>query len=65
MNAPYHRDSLCQKQKRGRSRDRHHFKQMKHLVQAKLKLAYINYLQNILALSEGGGDTTVNNSRFV
>ena len=58
------RDSLYQKQKRGRSRDRHHFKQVKHLVQAKIKMAYNNYLENILGLSEGGDDTAEKNSGF-
>ena len=58
------RDSLYQKQKRGRSRDRHHFKQVKHLVQAKIKMAYNNYLENILGLSEGGDDTAERNSGF-
>ena len=50
------RDSLYQKQKRGGSRDRHHFKQVKHHVQAKIKAAYNSYIQNILGLSEGGDD---------
>ena len=50
------RDSLYQKQKRGESRDRHHFKQVKHHVQAKIKAAYNSYIQNILGLSEGGDD---------
>ena len=58
------RDSLYQKQKRGRSRDRHHFKQVKHLVQAKIQMAYNNYLQNILDLSEGGDDTAEKNAGF-
>ena len=55
------RDGLYQKQKRGISRDRHHFKQVKHLVQAKIKMAY---LQNILGLSEGEDDTAEKNSGF-
>ena len=58
------RDSLYQKQKRGRSRDRHHFKQVKHLVQAKIKMAFNNDLENILGLSEGGDDTAEKNSGF-
>ena len=58
------RDSLYQKQKRRRSRDRHHFKQVKHPVQAKIKMAYNNYLENILGLSEGGDDTAERNSGF-
>ena len=59
------RDSLFQKQKRGRSKDRHHFKQVKHLVQSKIRQAYNNYLQNILGLSEEGNDTDEKNSGFV
>ena len=56
------RDSLYQKQKRGGSRDRHHFKQVKHHVQAKIKAAYSSYIQNILGLSEGGDDNIEKNS---
>ena len=43
------RYSLFQKQKKGRSKERHHFKQVKHLVQSKIRQAYNNnyYLQNI------------------
>ena len=37
---------------------------MKHLVQAKIKMAYNNYLENILGLSEGGDDTAERNSGF-
>ena len=59
------RDSLFQKQKKGRSKDRHHFKQVKHLVQSKIRQAYNNYLQNILGLSEEGNDTDEKNSGFV
>ena len=59
------RDSLYQKQKRGRPKDRHHFKQVKHFVQSKIKTAYNNYLQNILGLTEDGSDTTGNDSGFV
>ena len=58
------RDSLYQKQKRGKSKDRHHFKQVKHLVQTKIRLAYNNYLQNILGLNEEGNDTAESNSGF-
>ena len=53
------------KQKRGRPKDRHHFKQVKHLVQSKIKTAYNNNLQNILGLTEDGSDTTGNDSGFV
>ena len=59
------RDSLFQKQKKGRSKDRHHFKQVKHLLQSKIRQAYNNYLQNILGLSEDGNDTDEKNSGFV
>ena len=59
------RDSLYQKQKRGKPKDRHHLKQVKHLVQSKIRLAYNNYLQSILGLSEEGNDTAGNNSGFV
>ena len=38
----------------GGSIDRHRFKQVKHLVQSKIKAAYNNYIQNILSLNEGG-----------
>ena len=57
------RDSLFQKQKNGHSRDRRHFKQVKHLVQTKIKTAYICYLQSILGLSddEGNIDTDSDN----
>ena len=58
------RDSLYQKQKKGKSNDRHHFKQVKHLIQNKIQLAYNNYIQNILGLSEEGSDTADNTSTF-
>ena len=43
----------------------HHFKEVKHHVQAKLKAAYTSYIQNILCLSEGGDDNIVKNSRSI
>ena len=58
------RDSLYQKQKKGKSKDRHHFKQVKHLIQNKIRLAYNNYIQNILGLSEEASDTADNTSTF-
>ena len=53
------RDSLFQKQKKGHPRDRRHFKQVKHLVQSKIRTAYNSYLQSVLGLSgeEGNNDT--------
>ena len=44
------------------SRDRHHLKQVKHLVQAKIKSAYNCYIQNILGLSDGGDENIHKNS---
>ena len=38
------------------SRDRHHFKQVKHLVQAKIKSAYNSYIQSSLGLSDRGDE---------
>ena len=58
------RDSLFQKQKKGKSKDRHHFKQVKHLVQSKIKQAYNSYLQSILGLSEERNDTDDKTSSF-
>ena len=44
---------------------RHNFDtKVKHLVQAKIKMAYNNYLENILGLSKGGDDTAERNSGF-
>ena len=47
--------------KRGKPKDRHHLKQVKHLVQNKIRLVYNNYLQNILCLSEEGNANAENN----
>ena len=45
-------DKLFQLQKKtGRSKDRHHFKQVKYLVQSKIRSAYDNYLQDLLGLA--------------
>lgn len=48
------RDKLYQKQKSGTSKDKYHFKQVKHLVKKKIKIAYNNYLLDILGLGTGG-----------
>ena len=37
--------------KTGKSKDRHHFKQVKYLVQSKIRSAYDNYLQDLLGLA--------------
>ena len=50
------RDSLFQKQKKGHPRDRHHFKEVKHHVQSKIRTAYNNYLQSVLGLSDEEGN---------
>ena len=53
------RDKLYQKQKSGTARDRYHFKQVRHLIQSKIKQAYNNYLADILGVGSAGegGDT--------
>ena len=48
------RDKLYQKQKSGTARDRFHFKQVKNLIQNKIKHAYNNYLTGILGVSSKG-----------
>ena len=46
------RDKLFQLQKRSKkAKDRQHFKQVKHFIQAKLRSAYDNYLQDLLGLA--------------
>ena len=46
------RDKLFQLQRKtGKSKDRHHFKQVKYLVQSKIRSAYDNYLQDLLGLA--------------
>ena len=57
------RDSLFQKQKKGHPRDRRHFKEVKHLVQTKIKSAYNNYLQSIQGLSNEEGATTTDSDQ--
>ncbi|MCG8046380.1 MAG: hypothetical protein JAY66_11960 [Candidatus Thiodiazotropha taylori] len=48
------RDKLYQKQKSGTTKDRYHFKQVKHLVQGKIRQAYNNYLADILGVGSDG-----------
>ncbi|MCG7865188.1 MAG: hypothetical protein JAY74_02330 [Candidatus Thiodiazotropha taylori] len=50
------RDNLYHKQKSGSNKDRCHFKQVKHLVQRKIKIAHENYLADILGVGSGDGD---------
>ena len=50
------RDKLYHKQKSGSNKDRCHFKQVKHLVQRKIKTAHENYLADILGVGSGDGD---------
>ena len=50
------RDMLYHKQNRGSNKDRCHFKQVKHLVQRKIKTAHENYLADILGVGSGDGD---------
>ena len=50
------RDSLFQKRKKGHHRDKRHFKEVKHLVQSKIKTAYNNYLRSVLGLSDEKGN---------
>ena len=51
------RDGLFQVQKRlGRNRDRHHFKQVKDLIQTKIRSAYDNCLQDLLGLAAQSAD---------
>ena len=46
------RDKLFQLQRKtGKSKDRHHFKQVRYLVQSKIRSAYDNYLQDFLGLA--------------
>ena len=47
-------------------RDRRHFKEVKHLVQTKIRTAYNNYLQSVLGLSdeEGNIDTVSDKQKF-
>ena len=50
------RDKLYHKQKSGSNKDRCHFKQVKHLVQRKIKIAHENYLADILGVGSGDWD---------
>ena len=46
------RNKLFQLQRKtGKSKDRHHFKQVKYLVRSKFRSAYDNYLQDLLGLA--------------
>ena len=38
----------------GTARDRYHFKQVKHLIQSKIKHAFNNYLADILGVGSAG-----------
>ena len=42
----------------GKNKDRHHFKQVKHLIQTKIRTAYENYLQDLLGLAAQNTDET-------
>ena len=51
------RDKLFHMQKNsGKNKDRHHFKQVKHLIQTKIRTAYDNYLQDLLGLAAQNAD---------
>lgn len=51
------RDKIFQLQRRsGRSKDRHHFKQVKFLIQTKIRTAYDKYLQDLLGLAAQSAD---------
>ena len=50
------RDKLYHKQKSGSNKDRCHFKQVKHLVQRKIKTAHENYFADILGVGSDDGD---------
>ena len=50
------RDKLCHKQNSGSNKDRCHFKQVKHLMQRKIKTAHENYLADVLGVVSGDGD---------
>ena len=45
---------LYQKHKSGPTKDGNHFKQVKHLVQGRIKQAYNNYLADILGVGLDG-----------
>ena len=51
------RDKLFYMQRNsGKNKDRHHFKQVKHLIQNKIRTAYDNYLQDLLGLAAQNAD---------
>ena len=46
------RDKLFHMQRNfGKNKDRHHFKQVKHLIQTKIRTVYDNYLKDLLGLA--------------
>ena len=50
-------DKLFHVQRNSRkNKDRHHFKQVKHLIHTKIRTAYDNYLQNLLGLAAQNAD---------
>ena len=58
------RDKLFQRQKKsGKSKDGHLTKQVKHLIQIKIRSAYVNYLQDFLGSAAQNADE--NPSGFV
>ena len=51
------RDKLFQTQRTSRkTKDRHHFKQVKHLIQSKIRVAHDNYLNDLLGLAAQNAD---------
>ena len=50
------RDKLYHKQKSGSNKDRCHFKQVKHLLQRRNKIAHENYFADILGVGSCDGD---------
>ena len=51
------RDKLFHMQRNsGKNKDRHHFKQVKHLIQSKIRTAYDNYLKDLLGLPVQNAD---------
>ena len=51
------RDCLFITQKTiGKTKDRHHFRQVKHLIQTKVRIAYDHYLQDLLGLADQSAD---------
>ena len=59
------RDSLYQKQKSSkRSNDKKHFVNFRHLVKAKIKQAYDNYLEDVLGLRDISSFSEASQSKF-